>query len=299
MPRLLLPLVLLAFSTSFSLGSTVDISPDDAFISARAAEKEVGKRGVVFLHVGQDEAAYESAHIPGARFLPLSAIATARDGVPFELPPIDELASLFEAYGILNHGRVIIYSDPRRGDLDVLAAARAYFTLDVLGHPYVNIIDGGLEAWRSEGFELSQESSPHDTGVFTAATRPIIVDAEEVAARLSDERTLLVDARPHDQYTGENPGDGIERPGHIPGAVNLFWKEFTSADGTLKSVETLARMWEDAGLDRDDDVIVYCRTGMQASFAYAVARHLGLQPRMYDASYIDWSNNTTLPVEAP
>ena len=45
----------------------------------------------------------------------------------------------------------------------------------------------------------------------------------------------------------------------------------------------------------DHDVVVYCRTGMQASYAYLVARHLGYAPRMYDGSYIDWSNNTDYP----
>jgi thiosulfate/3-mercaptopyruvate sulfurtransferase len=43
-------------------------------------------------------------------------------------------------------------------------------------------------------------------------------------------------------------------------------------------------------------VVTYCRTGVQASHAYLVARLLGFSVRMYDASFIDWSRQTDRPV---
>ena len=46
-----------------------------------------------------------------------------------------------------------------------------------------------------------------------------------------------------------------------------------------------------------DTVVAYCRTGMQASFAYFVARYLGYETRMYDASFMDWSRRAELPAE--
>lgn len=293
-------LSLIAFSlAAFQAHERTDTVAADPFISADAAHELVGKRGVVFLHVGRTDEGFRQGHIPGAQFLPLSAFVQERDGLPMELPPVDQLQSLFDEYGILDNGRVIIYSDPSLGDIETLAAARAYFTLDVLGHPYVAVLDGGLDAWRAAGYELNDGPSARTASSpeFEDRSNEIIVDADHVAARLNDPQLFLADARPATEYTGETPGTDVERPGHIPGAANLFWKDFVREDGTLKPTEDVAQMWTDAGLTRDDDVVVYCRTGMQASYAYLVARHLGLEPRMYDGSYIDWSNNTDYPVE--
>jgi thiosulfate/3-mercaptopyruvate sulfurtransferase len=284
------------FSPAYSFADT---TADDPIISVRAAEKLVGKDGVVFLHVGRNADAFAAGYIPGARFLPLDAFTEERNGVPFELPSEAHLREVFGRYGIDRNQRVIIYSDYELGDIDVLAAARAYFTLDALGHRHVAILDGGLPAWRAAGHDLVTGPSAHEVLTFDLRSRMdnVVVDASAVNARLGDDALRLIDARPHDQFTGEDPGPGIERPGHIPGAANLFWKDFLNEDGTIKSIEQLAEMWTAAGVERDSDVVVYCRTGMQASFAYLIARYLGIQPQMYDASYIDWSNNTQYPVD--
>ena len=45
-------------------------------------------------------------------------------------------------------------------------------------------------------------------------------------------------------------------------------------------------------------MVVYCRTGVQASWDYFVARYLGYQVKMYDGSFIDWSRRgADYPVE--
>src|SRR5690606_20882098 len=106
-------------------------------------------------------------------------------------------------------------------------------------------------------------------------------------------------ARPQEQYSGTDAGGGVERPGHIPGAVNLFWEEMVESTDPLavRSPDELRAMLEAAGVEAGDTVVTYCRTGMQASFAYFVARSLGYDARMYDASYMDWNRRSELPVE--
>jgi thiosulfate/3-mercaptopyruvate sulfurtransferase len=91
----------------------------------------------------------------------------------------------------------------------------------------------------------------------------------------------------------------VQRPGHIPGAANLFWEETIESPDrpALRGVEELRAMFEAAGASPGDTVVTYCRTGMQASFAYFVARHLGYEAKMYDPSFLDWSRRTELPVE--
>jgi thiosulfate/3-mercaptopyruvate sulfurtransferase len=126
----------------------------------------------------------------------------------------------------------------------------------------------------------------------------MIVDAQWVRERLDDPGVAILDARPPAEFSGETPGEGIGRPGHIPGARNVFWQTLVRSpdDARLKDETELRRMFEEAGAAPGDTVVAYCRTGGQASFLYTVARHLGYDVRLYDGSYVDWSR-TEYPVE--
>ena len=251
--------------------------------------------GTVVLHVARTPESFESARIPGARFLPLSAIVTERDGLPNELPDVAVLDSVFESVGVADDARVVLYGDP-------LATARAFFTLDVLGHRRVAMLDGGVEAWRAAGGPVA--SGADSAGAFASRSftprlaGERIVDADWVAARLDDPSIAVIDARPPEEYSGATPGDGVTRPGHIPGSANVFWKQALVADSMprLRDTTALRRLYAAAGAAPGDTVVTLCRTGVQASHAYFVARLLGYTVRMYDGSFIDWSRQTAREV---
>lgn len=60
----------------------------------------------------------------------------------------------------------------------------------------------------------------------------------------------------------------------------------------------LRALFTAAGAAPGDTVVTYCRTGVQASHAYFVARLLGYTVRLYDGSFTDWSRDASLPVES-
>ena len=262
-----------------------------------AAELAAGVDGAVVVHVARDRADYEAGHVPGARFLPFSAVAAERDGVPNVLPPVGDVRAAFEAVGVSDGSRVVLY-----GDLGGLAAARALYALDAVGHGGGAVLDGGLAAWRRAGQAVST-GTPRAVASGTIAARPgdgVTATAADVRALLGPTaagRAALVDARPVDQYTGETPGGGITRPGHVPGAASLFWEDDLQPDGTLRPLAELRARYAAAGVVPGEPVVTYCRTGVQASHAYLVARLLGLRPRLYDGSYFEWSNRTDYPVQ--
>jgi thiosulfate/3-mercaptopyruvate sulfurtransferase len=251
----------------------------------------------VIIHVGRDRASYDAGHIPGARFLPLSSLLTEVNGVPNELPPVAQLEAAFEGVGVSDNSRVVLY-----GDLAGLAAARAFFTLDYLGKTDGALLDGGLEQWRAENRPL--ETAPPETrqGSLTVRLRPdVLADADYVRANLGNDSTfVLIDARPEAEFTGQTPGDGITRPGHIPGANHIFWRTalVSETDLRLRSPQVLAAAYTLANAAQRDTVVVYCRTGVQASHAYFVARYLERRVKLYDGSFIDWSRRgEEYPVE--
>ncbi len=265
------------------------------FIPADSLAAVLADPGTVVLHVAGDRASYRAGHIAGARFLPLGAIVVLRDGLPNELPDAAVLDSVLESLGVADDSRIVLYGDP-------LPAARAFFTLDYLGHAeQAAVLDGGLAAWRGAGHAVTTDdpAAAPAAGRFTPRPRPeLVVTAAWVAERLEAPGVAILDARPADEYAGDKAGEGVGRPGHLPGAASLFWKGTIASDAepALLPEDSLRALFTRSGAARGDTVVTYCRTGVQASHLYLVARSLGYVVRMYDGSYLDWSRRAELPV---
>jgi len=278
-------LTLLPFLAATLLGT------DTLLVSPTWLSANLGQPGVVVIHADRDRAAYDAGHIAGSQFLALASIVVERDGISNELPPVATLDSVLESIGVGNETRVIITGDP-------LAAGRLFFTLDYLGHGAdAALLDGGTPAWVAAGFPVAQEALTPGRATFTPDPRPdVLADAAWVQTHLHDSTVALLDARPAADYAG-TPGSSTPS-GHIPGARNLFWK--TTLGGTppaLLDRAALAAMFKAAGYAPGDIVVTYCRTGVQASFLFFVARYLGYETKMYDGSFAEWSQLAGMPIE--
>lgn len=268
-------------------------SPDTVLVTPAWLSTRLGEPGLVVIHADRDRAAYDAGHIPGSRYLPLSAITVERNGVLMELPPVEALDSVLESVGIGDSSRVIITGDP-------MAASRLFFTLDYLGHgDRAALLDGGTPAWVAAGFPVAMEVAALTSAALTPEPRPgVLVDAAWVRAHLGDSTVALLDARTPVDFAG-TPGS-TPPSGHIPGAKNIFWK--STQAGTppvLLDRATLEAMFRAAGVAPGDVVVTYCNTGVQASFLYFVARYLGHDVRMYDGSFAEWKQLAGMPIESP
>lgn len=256
---------------------------------------------VIVLQIAADKKTFDAGHVPGARFVPAHELAIARAGRGNELPPVGDLVALFTRAGIGNSGRVVLYGDGRG-----LWAARALFTLDYLGQPgRAALLDGGLEKWKREGRTVETDEKPVMSRPFAPRLNTdVLVTLDEMrdyswlASHETSAPVAILDARPEAQFTGAEAAQGIDRPGHIPGAVSLFWqKTVANADNpVLRSPDELRQLWERAGVRADDTIVAYCHSGVQASFDYFVARYLGYAPKLYDGSFMEWSKATDTDV---
>src|SRR5689334_5877517 len=240
---------------------------------------------------------YARGHIPGARQIKLSEIAVMRDGIPNELPSTETLRQAFSAVGVGNRSRVVLY-----GERSNLFAARAYFTLDYLGVAgHAALLDGGIEKWTAEHRPLSMETSSAKAALLTISPRKeILIDtaAMRTLAAKKPGSVTLVDARPAKEFTGEQLSEDVAKAGHIPGARSLYWMDMlvSRENPVLRPEAELRRMYTDLNAVPDQPLVTYCRTGMQSSFDYFVAKYLGYEPSMYDASFYEWSRED-LPAE--
>jgi thiosulfate/3-mercaptopyruvate sulfurtransferase len=121
-----------------------------------------------------------------------------------------------------------------------------------------------------------------------------VADMEEVKAKVGTSGVVVVDSREGPRYRGEvEPIDPVA--GHIPGAVNLFWAEGRQADGTWKSADEQAARFAD--LSRDDEIIVYCGSGVTATPNVLALQEAGFtRVKLYAGSWSDWISYEGNPV---
>jgi thiosulfate/3-mercaptopyruvate sulfurtransferase len=297
--RLLCPLFL------FSLVASAAPPPQvrtNMLVSTTWLAQHLKDADIVILHVSRDRKAFDEGHIPGARFIALTDIAITRDGILNELPPAATLKAVFERVGVSDNSPVILY-----GDASVLPATRAYFTLDYLGHESTALLDGGLPKWTKESRPLAKDTPAVTQGRFTPRPRPeVMVDINAVrdlsysATNAPASSPILLDARTANEFDGAMQASSeIPRPGHIPGAVDVYWMDgqVSKTDMTLLPPADLRKLYEAAGVKPDRPAVTYCNTGMQASQSYFTLKYLGYDTRMYDGSFSERSNAKEAPVE--
>jgi thiosulfate/3-mercaptopyruvate sulfurtransferase len=292
--------VALALAVQFALSRRGDARAGNSdsnsmLVSTSWLAEHVGDRTVVIINVGP-RASYDAGHIPGARFLEMSSIAATGQPLTLELPPVEKLKSSFEELGVSDNSRIVIcfmanYVSP---------ATRVFFTLDYLGlGKHTSLLDGGFEAWRTEGRAVTTDTPAIKLGKITPHPRPeLVVDAAWVSANLSKPKVAIVDARAPEFYTGASAGR-MPRAGHIPSAVNVPFSSLADEANKLKDSATLKRLFEEAGIKPGKEVVSYCHIGQQASLIYFVAKYLGYDARLYDGSFEDWSRRSELPVAGP
>ena len=104
----------------------------------------------------------------------------------------------------------------------------------------------------------------------------------------------LIDFISREEYLGESDLD--LKPGHIPGAVNIVWRELVAPDEVLAPAERIRSLLASSGVRPSDPIVSYCRMGLRAAIGYLALEQLGYQVRLYDASYLDWVRRG-LPVD--
>jgi len=126
---------------------------------------------------------------------------------------------------------------------------------------------------------------------------------DEVIAAIGTKN--LVDVRSPDEFSGKIlapahlPQEQSQRPGHIPGAINVPWSRAANEDGTFKSDEELTAIYAAAGLDDSRETIAYCRIGERSSHTWFVLQELlgHKNVKNYDGSWTEYGSLVGAPIE--
>ncbi|MBB4855428.1 thiosulfate/3-mercaptopyruvate sulfurtransferase [Mycobacteroides chelonae] len=270
----------------------------DVLVSAQWAQDNLSAPNTVFVEVDEDTSAYDVGHIEGA--VRLDWKTDLQDALKRDFVDQQQFSKLLSDKGISNDDTVVLY-----GGNNNWFAAYAYWYFKLYGHQDVKLLDGGRKKWELDGRALSTDTVSRPATSYQAAAPDNSIRAfrDEVIAAIGVKN--LVDVRSPDEFSGKIlapahlPQEQSQRPGHVPGAINVPWSKAANEDGTFKSDEELAKLYADAGLDGEKETIAYCRIGERSSHTWFVLQELLGHQNVtnYDGSWTEYGSLVGAPIE--
>src|SRR5579884_444032 len=231
-------------------GSMVDsYAHPEVLVETSWVAEHLSDPSVRLIEVDVDTAAYDSGHVPGA--VGWNWQTDLSDRVRRDLIPKEALERLLSEAGVSPETTVVLY-----GDNNNWFAAWAFWQLKIYGHADARLMNGGRKKWVAEGRALETAVPSYRATSYRTKEPDFSIRAlrDQVMAAIGRADSVLVDVRSPKEYSGELlapenlPQEGAQRGGHIPGAVNIPWSQAVNDDGTFKSKDELAALYQSKGV---------------------------------------------------
>lgn len=176
---------------------------------------------------------------------------------------------------------------------------RVLWQLLQCGYTNVKMVNGGVSAMKAvcgNSWEDYSQTGPKDAVKKTVTVKNVnqemnsITTEDLLAMYKNNDQFKAVDVRKNAEYNGEILYKETSG-GHLKGALHIRFTDLFRADGTLKSVDELTKMFEKAGLSKEDQIITYCTGGIRSGYMYLVLKMCGFENVLnYAESTYRWSN---------
>ncbi|MGH1491318.1 MAG: sulfurtransferase [Acidimicrobiales bacterium] len=279
----------------------------DALISAEELAAQIGAPNVrifdctVYLNkseglpfrVESGRETFDAGHIPTSGFIDQVAELSDPDShLRFTALSPERLAAAFSARGISADTRVVLYDRAFN-----MWATRVWWLLRSIGFDNAQVLDGGWQAWTSDGRDVSTDpESQAGAGQLTAQPRPgMLVGQAEVEAATRDDTVCLVNALSPEVHDGSDTGYG--RAGRIPSSKNVYAVQLVDPEThRFRPLDELRAMFDDAGV-AGKRIVTWCGGGIAATSDAFTLMRLGYDNiGIYDGSLSEWQLNG-LPLE--
>jgi thiosulfate/3-mercaptopyruvate sulfurtransferase len=251
-----------------------------SLISAAELAKIYKDKNVVIVST-RTLADYKKVHITGAVHVDHKSLYG--DGpVKSMLKSPQEIATILGSKGISESKTIVLYDDGTGK-----YAGRLFWILDYLGAKDVRILDGHMDAWRAARKPVTRNPTTVKKVTFTPS-----VDKNKIATMnqvQSASSAVVLDCRSPEEYAGKATTE--LRKGHIPGAINLEFKNVMDANGKMKSADALTKAFKSKGITGDKEVILYCESSVRAGIMYFTLNSMleYSNVKVFDGAYLEWS----------
>lgn len=238
---------------------------------------------------GEEEA--NKGTVKGATAIGWQSLASVEEGASGDekwglvLEPA-ELSKRLGEKGIDKDKEVVLFASAQKGWGD---DGRIAWELLAAGYKDVKMVDGGYAALKKAGLKTDIESTkldPVDVKI-DSIDQTHIIRTDELKKDYDDYK--VVDVREDKEYKGDVMY-GEAKGGHLPDAIQIKFTDLFKKDGKLKSKEELTKLFEDAGLEKEDKIVTYCTAGIRSAYMELVMDMCGFkQVKNYDGSYYRWA----------
>ncbi len=272
-------IVLLLMSLFFVACNATEYKDSDRIIEAADLVDLLSDSNTVVIDARSEED-YNKGHLAGAVNLP-SSLLTVSDPVNGTIAPKGTIEEVLGAHGISADSNVFIY-DNAGG----VHAARIWWVMKVYGHENVKVINGGETAIASlngKGLTLTVDETSITPVTYTAkdADTSMIATLEDVLDVVENGKEVcILDVRSAAEYD----------EGAIPGAILYPHTKNLYADGTFKSARDIGLDYKDLGIEKDEPVILYCKSSFRATQTLLVLEEAGYTNlKVYDGAWLEYS----------
>lgn len=242
---------------------------------------------------------YAKGHIPGSVPVMWQQFSIMEGG-PGESPEWgtilkpEELSKAFSAVGISKDKEIVVYAEAQNGWGE---EGRIVWMLRRAGLENTKMLDGGFDTWKKSNYETSKDIEtivPSEIAI-DSVSGDTNIDTATLNSKL--DKVTIIDVRAKSEFDGATKY-GEVRGGHLPGAINIEFKEFLNSDGTLKKASEIQSILDEKGIKKDAEIVTYCTAGIRSAHMQIVLDMLGYEnAKNYDDSFYAWAGNPELPLE--
>ena len=264
-------------------------------VSTEWLKNELDNENVIIIDVRKKEQ-YDAGHIPGAYHMtPGEVFQQEINGVKGMLPPASHIEKNLSIVGATPESTIVLYDGNSN-----LWSSRGLWALDVYGHENTKLLDGVWGKWESEGKEISTSVPEKKSSNYKFKSSPnnnIIAGIDEIIESIEDPSKIVCDTRSPEEYSGKDVR--AERGGHIPNSKNVNWVMGVNDSGEFKSADELKDLYDGAGITDGETIYTLCQTAVRATHTWFILTDLlgEANVKVYDGSWTEWGNDSSLPIE--